>query len=76
MTTPCNQVVLHVDATTRPDDLAFLRNMLTQIAGVVSVRPSARPQLTHVDYDPVQVQGRAILDHVRQFGVRARLIGL
>ncbi|MEW6025549.1 MAG: hypothetical protein AB1807_25815 [Pseudomonadota bacterium] len=68
--------ILHVDRGSRPDDLAFMRNMLTQIDGVTAVHDSTRPQLLQVDYDPDRTRGRTILDHVRQFGVSAQLVGL
>jgi len=74
--TPHTEVLLHVDRSSRPDDLAFMRNMLTQIDGVTAVHDSARPQLLRVDYDPDRTRGRDILDHVRQFGLSAQLVGL
>jgi hypothetical protein len=40
------------------------------------VSPSTRPQLVQVNYDPDRTRGRVILDHVRQFGLSAQLVGL
>ena len=69
-------LILHVDRGQRPHDLDFMRTMLTQIDGVTAVHDSARPQLLQVDYDPDRTRGRNILDHVRQFGLSAQLVGL
>ncbi len=76
MRTPQANVLIHVDPPSRGDELAFMRNMLVQIDGVTAVSPSARPQLVQVNYDPDRTRGRVILDHVRQFGLSAQLVGL
>jgi hypothetical protein len=69
-------VLIHVDAATRSHEVDFMRGMLMQIDGVTTVHASARPQLLQVSYDPDRTRGRAILDHVRRFGVSAQLVGL
>lgn len=69
-------VLIHVGADTRRHEVDFMRNMLAQIDGVTEVRSSARPQLLQVRYDPSRTRGATILDHVRQFGVSAQLVGL
>jgi hypothetical protein len=76
MNKPQANVLIHVDHPCRGDALAFMHNMLVQVDGVAGVSPSARPQLVQVNYDPDRTRGRVILDHVRQFGLSAQLVGL
>lgn len=76
MSKPQVNLLIHVDPPCRGDALALMRDMLVQVDGVTGVWSSARPQLVQVNYDPDRTRGRVILDHVRQFGLSAQLVGL
>lgn len=69
-------VLVHVDGSHDIDPLAALRDCLGDVAGVTDVRPSARPHLTWVDYNPGVTTGRDIFAHVQRQGLRAQLVGM
>jgi hypothetical protein len=69
-------VLIHVNESPEIDQLAVLQGTLGRVDGVIQVRPSARPHLTWVDYNPSVTASRNILGHVQQQGLHAQLIGM
>ena len=69
-------VLIHVNEPHEIDQLAVLQSTLGRVEGVIQARPSARPHLTWVDYNPRVTGSRTILGHVQQQGVHAQLIGM
>jgi hypothetical protein len=65
-------VLIHVNGPHEIDQLAVLQGTLGRVEGVIQVRPSARPHLTWVDYNPSVTGSRTILGHVQQQGVHAQ----
>jgi hypothetical protein len=69
-------VLIHVNESHEIDQLSVLQDTLGRVEGVIQVRPSARPHLTWVDYNPSVTGSRTILSYVQQQGVHAQLIGM
>lgn len=76
MNTNQSNVLIHVNAVTGIDPTAALQGSLSQVHGVIGVRPSARPRLTWVDYDPSLTGCRDILSHMQQRGLHTQLVGM
>lgn len=64
MNTNQSNVLIHVNAVPDIAPTAALQGSLSQVHGVIGVRPSARLRLTWVDYDPSVTGCRNILNHM------------
>jgi hypothetical protein len=74
-THPAN-VLIHVDETVASGQTAAMEKLLGQIEGVIQVRPTDKPHLTQVEYDPEITRASTLLASVRSQGLHAQLIGM
>ena len=76
MNTSQANVVIHVSDHFNADQQASMQKMLGSIHGVGRVTSGAKPHLILVDYDPVVIEARVIVERVQDHGLRAQLIGM
>jgi sensor domain CHASE-containing protein len=70
-------VVVHVSGPIRPAERAGIEQAIAAESGVARAVTSAKTgRLILVDYDPVIISARRILDTARGRGVSAQLVGM
>lgn len=72
-----SNLIVHVSAPVSPAQLQTLQRTVGCVTGVTRVVPSVRlDRLLMIDYDPVTVSARAILNRVQAQGHAAQLVGM
>jgi hypothetical protein len=69
-------VVVHIDEDLSASEIHRIEQSLSSINGIVSACAHEKtPHLMVVDYDPRTVQAGSLLQHLRNDGLHAELIG-